>query len=236
MKIPDPRKFYYKKVIPALIAAALANAWLIFSYSVVNDTITDTSFSVHPFISPIDELIPYWPNPLLASMYILHPWVLVVRIMQMFWKNQHHNALRAAGAVAMCYMISIPIFSLVPTCIPRDELDGGFLMHSIWESDAPCSAFPSLHASTATVGLISGGFFYTGFFATVILSVVPLRQHVVADVAAGVIIGTLSSYAAGFLARKLLRMRGSIQSRSVHGVRNPYPVVSSSTYDEPHIH
>lgn len=224
----------YRKAIPALVAAAVANAWLIFSYGVINDTIAETSFEIHPFISPIDELIPYWPNPLLASMYILHPWVLVVRVLHMFWKRQPYKALRAAGAVAMCYMISIPIFSMMPTCIPREGLDAGFLMHSIWGLDAPCSAFPSIHASTATIGVISGGFFYTGFFATVILSVVPLRQHVVADVVAGIIVGVFSSYIAGLLAKKLLRIKGSIRSRASQQVRSPYPEVQTSTYDETH--
>lgn len=205
----------YRKAIPALIAAGIANAWLIFSYSVVNDIIAGTSFQTHPFISPVDELIPYWPNPILCSIYILHPYVLIVRVLHMFWKRQPYKALRAAGAVALCYVISIPIFSLIPACIPRDGLGATFLMRSIWNSDAPCSAFPSIHASTAAVGIISGGFFYTGFFTTVMLSVVPLRQHVVADVLGGILVGIVSSYVAGMLAKKLLVVKRVIQQKIV---------------------
>lgn len=217
-----------------MIAAGIANAWLIFSYGIINDNLADTSFSIHPLITPVDEAIPFWPNPLLCSMYILHPWVLVVRCLHLFWKRQPYKALRASSAVAIAYIISIPIFTTLPACIPREGLDGGFLMNSIWASDAPCSAFPSLHAATATIGMIAGGFFYTGFFATIILIVVPLRQHVVADVVGGIIIGILSNYIAGFLAYKLLKIRDKVINRLPLQDRNHRQTSQDPSYREHH--
>lgn len=147
----------------------------------------------------LDRIIAFQP---LALPVYLSLW-LYVSLPPLFIDNR--RALYGyAGAMALMCTTGLAIFYFWPTAVPAPDVDWALYpnMHFLKNIDAAGNACPSLHVATA----IFSGFwlhralrgiggpqwliaFNAIWCAGIIYSTVAIRQHVVVDVAAGLLLG-----------------------------------------------
>lgn len=98
------------------------------------------------------------------------------------------------------------VFLLWPTEVPRPEIpEAGALYEWLRQTDRPRNALPSLHAALSVLGGIVlwrrhhgwVGWLAVAWAAAIILSTMTLRQHVVADLTAGMVLAAVCWWALG---------------------------------------
>ena len=139
-------------------------------------------------------------------------------------RQEKHAAFRFFLADFLSKAVCLLFFVLLPTTMPRPEIPGNTvwddLMRFLYRIDAPYNLFPSIHCLVSWLcfigarnhrGLPRWAAWATGVMAVLVcFSTLTTRQHVVADVAAGIILAEGCYYIAGrsFLLRPASRLLG----------------------------
>ncbi len=167
---------------------------------------------------PVDERIP------------LLPWTIVIYFgCYLFWalnyalilRAEQGNSSRFFRAELLGKLVCFLIFVTVPTTLPRPEIVGSGvfseLMRLLYAADAPDALFPSLHCYVSwmcVVGLrgkpeIPGGWKACSALIAVLVfcSTLTTRQHVLADVFAGVALAELCWLVSGAIETRRRRPR-----------------------------
>ena len=155
-------------------------------------------------LTGLDRLIGFEP---LALPVYLSLWVYV-SLVPAFFSTRHELYVYGLAMALMC-VVGLSIFYFWPTTIPAPEIDWARYpdMDFLKNIDASGNAFPSLHAATA---LFSGVWmhqllrrfrgplwirlFNWTWCIGIIYSTVAIRQHVVIDAVAGIVLGGLAAW------------------------------------------
>ena len=173
------------------------------------------AYEMVPFITgpghngawPVDLAIPFYP----ASAWI-YLWTLPAATMPAFLTTSRRLFRRTAVGYVMAITLSVLVFVLWPeTAIALRPSSKGldllkpseWLVANIYAFDPPGNLFPSLHLSITTLSAYAswrssrpwGAIGFLGL-AGVAISACTVKQHFVADVAGGLLLGTLIAWLA----------------------------------------
>lgn len=161
---------------------------------------------VYSLATPLDSMIPF--VPVFIIPYVLwYPFISGALIALAFKdKRTYFQTL-----IALCsgLVISYIFFALFQTAIERPNIQGekGFLftrVDYIYHNDQPYNCFPSIHVLTSYLILRGTRVFgraiwamTSAFSIVIIVSTVLVKQHVVVDIAGGILVGELCFRLAG---------------------------------------
>ena len=154
--------------------------------------------------SPIDDLIPV-VGPFVVPYVSLRPFIYASALLFLLFRARIYRS--AALAMTVTLLVSYAFYALLQTYIDRPVLTGddvfSRMIRDVYASDQPYNDFPSLHASLSTIFAIHWwrvdrriGIPVAFWTALIVLSTVFVKQHYVADLAAGVLLAFLASRAA----------------------------------------
>ncbi|RJE87493.1 phosphatase PAP2 family protein [Paenibacillus sp. 1011MAR3C5] len=173
----------------------------------------------------LDDLIPFMK--IFIIPYAIWMPFLYLTLIFFFFKDRptyYRTLLAYVISVLICYAI----YAIFQTTVPRAELEGNdllsWLVQFVYTNDAPFNCFPSIHclssyllfrAATQSKEIGSGTKIGIGIITwSIILSTVFVKQHVVMDVFAGIMLGHVIFAWAG----RLLKSR----SKAVHEEQRSY--------------
>lgn len=152
----------------------------------------------------IDRMLPFIPASIWVylSQFLLLPWALA---------SARNDALRSRVFYAMLFaaLLSVPLFILFPSSVPRPLVATEGLLGIMWLSlhlaDTPNNAFPSLHVALAA---LAGALLWQEkrrliavlWPTCIAVSTLTTRQHIAWDVVGGLLIAVF----AWFLTPKLI--------------------------------
>lgn len=148
----------------------------------------------------LDDLIPFMK--IFIIPYAIWMPFLYLTFIFFFFKDRptyYRTLLAYVISVLICYVI----YAIFQTTVPRAELDGNdllsWLVLFVYTNDAPFNCFPSIHclssyllfrAATQSNAIGRGTKIGIGIITwSIILSTVFVKQHVVMDVFAGIMLG-----------------------------------------------
>ncbi|MFF2886402.1 phosphatase PAP2 family protein [Paenibacillus sp. NPDC057967] len=148
----------------------------------------------------LDDLIPFMK--IFIIPYAIWMPFLYLTFIFFFFKDRptyYRTLLAYVISVLICYAI----YTIFQTTVPRAELDGNdllsWLVQFVYTNDAPFNCFPSIHclssyllfrAATQSKEIGRGTKIGIGIITwSIILSTVFVKQHVVMDVFAGIMLG-----------------------------------------------
>lgn len=188
---------WLKALVTPLFIALFFGAYL---YLLKSPTFPTT---VMPFTA-LDHLIGF--QPMVMPLY-LSLWVYVSLPASIL--GTRRELFDYATAMTANCLIGLLIFYFWPTSVPAAQLDWALYpgMDYLKSMDAAGNACPSLHVATAAFSAIWLNFILSRFGAPrwvlylnwawcigIIYSTLAIRQHVVVDVMAGLVLGTLAAY------------------------------------------
>lgn len=142
------------------------------------------------FESPVDAWFPLWPE----TMALYWSSYLTVPLAPWFARTSGQvRALMLRGWAATAAVF--PFYWLVPSSAPRPPLEDGdwFARWLLWERDAypAVAAFPSFHVIWAVIvaPLLRPRWLGPSYAVLVSVSCLTTKQHYVADVAGGLLVG-----------------------------------------------
>jgi membrane-associated phospholipid phosphatase len=166
------------------------------SYEVFNHSARD----MHVLRTPLDALLPL--VPVFAIPYLLYLPFLVLTLLLVGVTNwPRFQVLALAFSLAsvtadLCFLLFQTYVSRPP--VPGHDL-GAQLVRFVYAHDQPYNAFPSLHATGATLCFIAYvkckpryGLAVLPLVLAIIAATVLIRQHYLADVAAGLVLAGLT--------------------------------------------
>lgn len=192
-----PRHLWLKAIVTPLFISLFFGAYLYLLKSPAHPT------TVMPFTA-LDQLIGFQPTamPLYVSLWVyvsLPPAILGTR----------RELFDYATAMATTCLIGLLIFYFWPTAVPAAQVDWALYpgMDYLKSMDAGGNACPSLHVATAAFSAIWLNFILSRFRAPrwvlglnwawcagIVYSTIAIRQHVVVDVVAGLVLGILFAH------------------------------------------
>ena len=151
---------------------------------------------------PADARVPFLPWMILIYVGVFAWWLYICRLMA---NRDRREADRFFLAMVLLYGITLLFFLFFPTSIVRPELTGDSIwivfLRLLYQFDTPENLFPSVHCSLgwlhwiAVRGKKDIPFWIrcTGFLlaVAVCISTVAIRQHVLADVFAGILLSEI---------------------------------------------
>lgn len=156
----------------------------------------------------IDQWIPF--TPIFIIPYIVwYPFITGMLVLLAF-KNRE-TYFQTLIALCMGLIISYIFFAMFQSTVQRPDIlnETGFiyrLVDVVYRTDQPYNCFPSIHVLTSYLILRGSRVFnkiiwtVTAFTSIlIILSTVFVKQHVVADIVGGILVGELCFYIAGAL-------------------------------------
>lgn len=156
----------------------------------------------------IDQWIPF--TPIFIIPYIVwYPFITGMLVLLAF-KNRE-TYFQTLFALCMGLIISYIFFAMFQSTVQRPDIlnETGFiyrLVDVVYRTDQPYNCFPSIHVLTSYLILRGSRVFnkiiwtVTAFTSIlIILSTVFVKQHVVADIVGGILVGELCFYIAGAL-------------------------------------
>ncbi|MFC4597007.1 phosphatase PAP2 family protein [Cohnella hongkongensis] len=163
--------------------------------------------NVQSLVTDADRMLPYIPAFVLPYA-IWYPFLIVVFILIL--RQDRHEYYRTLLALCLGLLLSNLVFLLFQTTVPRPEVtpDSLFdrLVLFIYANDRPYNCFPSVHVLTSALMIygarVLGGGARTVVAlvgATIIASTLFIKQHVLADVLAGLLAAKLVFWLAGEL-------------------------------------
>lgn len=161
---------------------------------------------VYSLATPLDSMIPFVPAFIIP--YVLwYPFITGALIALAFKdKRTYFQTL-----IALCsgLVISYLFFALFQTAIERPNIQGGkgflfTMVDYIYSNDQPYNCFPSIHVLTSYLILRGTRVFGRAIWAMtstlsilIMMSTVLVKQHVVVDIAGGILVGELCFRLAG---------------------------------------
>lgn len=173
---------------------------------------------------PTRLLLPYLPQhsfetALDAAIPLRAEWIVVYYLTFVFWlasavmllAESHAYARRMVKGYVIAMLVSCVIFMVWPTTltrpVPPDTGVFNILLAQLYQMDDPVHLFPSLHVLItyfcirAAMGsrIVPGWYFPVSwaFLVLVSLCILFVKQHVLADIPSGILIGELSVRLAG---------------------------------------
>ncbi|WP_339237613.1 phosphatase PAP2 family protein [Paenibacillus sp. FSL R5-0517] len=155
---------------------------------------------VYSLATPLDSMIPF--VPLFIIPYVLwYPFITGALIALAFKEKRTYFQ----TLIALCsgLVISYLFFALFQTAIERPNIrcEKGILftmVDYIYRNDQPYNCFPSIHVLTSYLILRGTGVFGRAIWAMtstfsilIIVSTVLVKQHVIVDIAGGILVGEL---------------------------------------------
>jgi membrane-associated phospholipid phosphatase len=153
--------------------------------------------------SPLDRALPI--VPIFAIPYIsLIPYIAVSLVAFLFFRVRVYRS--AAITMIIVWFISYAFYFFLQSYIARPDITGtdpfSGLVRSIYRSDQPFNDFPSLHTSLSTIIAIHWwrvdrriGIPAAIWTALIVMSTVLIKQHYLADVAGGLVLASVISWA-----------------------------------------
>ncbi|MDO5409198.1 MAG: phosphatase PAP2 family protein [Lachnospiraceae bacterium] len=155
--------------------------------------------------SPIDDLVPFMPQFIIVYFGCFIFWAVNYCMIARLDKEHVYRFFTADFYARLACLI---IFVLFPTTNTRPELVGNdfftWCMRFLYQVDAPTNLFPSIHCMTSWfcyIGIRNKKGIplwyqrFSGIMAiAVFISTLALRQHVLIDVIAGVVLAQLTYY------------------------------------------
>ncbi|HUT52979.1 MAG TPA: phosphatase PAP2 family protein [bacterium] len=197
------------------------------------------------FTTRLDGSIPFIPEFIypfyLAYVLILLPGLLV---------RDRRLLYRSGAGFAALIVVSCALFFLVPVYVPRPEAVpptiAGALVAGVYQGDRPVCGFPSLHVSASMFAALTllrerkgTGAVMLGFAALTALATLFVKQHVMLDVAGGVVLAMAAErfFLAGWAESAVNGLKaGGLLLRSFterpHGADNPRVRESRSSTPE----
>jgi membrane-associated phospholipid phosphatase len=145
----------------------------------------------------LDHVTPFVPF-FSVFYFIWYPFIFIT----LYLILQKRSSAYYQTLVAVCFGILVAnfIFMVFPTHVPRPQLGEGwnFFVPITYRLDEPYNGFPSIHVLTCYLMLRGSGILpATSRLAVaviawlIILSTLFIKQHVIADVAAGIALGEI---------------------------------------------
>lgn len=158
---------------------------------------------------PLDARVPFLPWMVVVYVGVFAWWLYICWLMS---NRDREEADRFFLSMLLMYGISFLFFVFLPTSIVRPELTGDSIwivfLKLVYRFDTPDNLFPSIHCSLGWLhwAAIRGkkdipfAIRCTGFLlaAAVCFSTVAIRQHVLADVFGGILLGEICWFLARF--------------------------------------
>jgi membrane-associated phospholipid phosphatase len=152
--------------------------------------------------TPLDRALPV--VPIFAIPYIsLIPYIGVSLLVFLFLTVRVYRS--AAITMIIVWCISYACYFFLQSYVARPNISGtdpfSALIRSIYASDQPYNDFPSLHTSLSTVIAVHWwridrriGIVAAIWTALIVVSTVLVKQHYVADLAGGLMLGGVTSW------------------------------------------
>jgi membrane-associated phospholipid phosphatase len=152
---------------------------------------------VHVLSTQLDRATPF--IPFFSVFYFMwYPFILIT----LYLIFQKRSSAYYQTLVAVCFGILLAnvIFLFFPTHVPRPQLGEGwnFFVPITYRLDEPYNGFPSIHVLTCYLMVRGSGILPKSsqlavavFAWLIILSTLFIKQHVIADVAAGIVLGEI---------------------------------------------
>lgn len=151
----------------------------------------------------LDEAIPLAPVWITVYFLVFADWIACAMIIL---SDERSNALRFTAAYGISMLISGVIFVVYPCTMLRPEVSGGdlfsALLRLLYRIDTPTQLFPSLHVMISYLCLrgvadcrnLPKWFvpLQAGILVCVCLSILFVKQHVLADIPAAFVVGELA--------------------------------------------
>lgn len=162
------------------------------------------SANVHSFVAEVDRNTPFIPA--FSVPYLLwYPFLFIV--LTLIFRRSKRQYYRTLLALCLGLVVSNLIYSVFQTTVPRPEVGptGIFnrLVSFVYANDEPYNCFPSIHVMTSTLMLFgSAALRWTARIPvvlvalTIIASTLFIKQHVIADVFAGMLVARFTFWAA----------------------------------------
>ncbi len=153
--------------------------------------------------SPLDRALPI--VPIFAIPYVsLIPYIGVSLVAFLFVRIRVYRS--AAITMIIVWFISYAFYCFLQSYIARPGITGtdpfSGLVRSIYRSDQPFNDFPSLHTSLSTIIAIHWwrvdrriGIPAAIWTVLIVMSTVLIKQHYLADVAGGLVLASVTSWA-----------------------------------------
>ena len=165
-------------------------------------------------ITFLDHLIPF--TPFFVLFYVIYyPFIVLPLFLNI---RQKGHFFRTLGAMLFITISSFLMYLVFQTSMIRPDIviTNVFdkLVHFIYVMDKPLNLFPSLHVSLTTAAFLAlrkidqkKSWYFLSIALSIILSTVFIKQHVVADVVAGMILGGASYllFFSDFFLKKIMR-------------------------------
>jgi membrane-associated phospholipid phosphatase len=152
---------------------------------------------VHVLSMQFDRATPFVPF-FSVFYFIWYPFIFIT----LFLIFQKRSSAYYQTLVAICFgmLLANVIFLAFPTHVPRPQLEEGwnFFVPITYRLDEPYNGFPSIHVLTCYL-MLRGSRILPGSSRLIvaviawliILSTLFIKQHVIADVAAGIVLGEI---------------------------------------------
>jgi len=176
-------------------------------------------------VTEVDRLTPFVPE--FSLPYTLwYPFMILVFILIL--RKDKREYYRTLLAVCLGLLLSNLVFLLFQTTVPRPEVapDGLFdrMVLFVYANDQPYNCFPSVHVLTSALMIMGARVLGWGarisialFGASIIISTLFVKQHVIADVLGGLLAAKFVFWLAGSLIPLLLSKRSPSRERISEG-------------------
>lgn len=152
---------------------------------------------VHVLSTEFDRATPFIPF-FSVFYFIWYPFLLIT----LYLILQQKKSAYYQTLVAVCFGILVANFTFLiyPTFVPRPQLGSGwnFFVPITYRLDEPYNGFPSIHVLTCYLMLRGAGILpkesrlaVAVMACLIILSTLFIKQHVIADMAAGIALGEI---------------------------------------------
>ncbi|WP_276355256.1 phosphatase PAP2 family protein [Cohnella caldifontis] len=188
------RRFEWRKYAPLALMLVFPVLGMLYGW-----TNTRPTADVYSLVTDFDRATPfikYFALP--YSVWIFYIYACLVY----FFKKDVNLYYKGLAIYTICALTCYLVYMVFQTTVPRPEITGGdpfsLLMNFIYERDRPFNCFPSIHcfSSYMVMRLLWGSSFknrwnmilITGMSSTIILSTLFIKQHVILDALAGVLL------------------------------------------------
>ncbi|MFP4978714.1 phosphatase PAP2 family protein [Paenibacillus sp. CN-4] len=174
---------------------------------------------VYSLMIDLDRLTPFVPA--FGVSYVLWYLFIPAVLIALAFKNKavyYQTLFALCGGLAVSYLV----YALFQTTVLRPDLaaeTGLFhqLVRWVYQHDQPFNCFPSIHVLTSYLMLREAGAFkrsislvVAGMSVLIIASTLFIKQHVLADVAGGILVGELLFRSAGLFVPLIRRYGGRL--------------------------
>jgi membrane-associated phospholipid phosphatase len=152
---------------------------------------------VHVLSTQLDRATPFVPF-FSVFYFIWYPFIFITLFL--IFQKKSFAYYQTIVAVCIGILLANVIFLVFPTLVPRPQLGEGwnFFVPITYRLDEPYNGFPSIHVLTCYLMLRGSGALaklsrlaVTVIAWLIILSTLFIKQHVIADVAAGIALGEI---------------------------------------------